>query len=92
MKENNSKTVLAIDLKDDDTASVTLGGNLDDIVYSLVNGVGIVISHLADTAPDDLKKDMFNDIKDLVIETVSSEINYDSYGDLDHYDLDEDNE
>lgn len=92
MKENNSKTVLAIDLKDDDTASVTLGGNLDDIVYALVNGIGIVISHLADTAPDDLKKDMFNDIKDLVIETVSSEINYDSYGDLDHYDLDEDNE
>lgn len=92
MKENNSKTVLAIDLKDDDTASVTLGGNLDDMVYALVNGVGIVISHLADIVPDDLKKDMFNDIKDLVIETVSSEINYESYGDLDHYDLDEDDE
>lgn len=92
MKENNSKTILAIDLKDDDTANITLGGNLEDIVYALVNGIGITISHLADNAPDNLKQDMFNDIKDLVIETVSSKVNYESYGELDHNDLDKDDE
>lgn len=92
MKQNESKTILAWDIKDDETANIALGGNLNDIIFALVNGVGITLSHLANNAPDDTKEDMFNDIKDLVIETISSEINYESYGNLDYYDLDEDNE
>ncbi len=86
MKENEAKTILSIDLRDDETASVTLGGNLDDIIYALVNGVGIVMSNLVEKYPIDVKEKLFNDIKDVIITTIKEDVDYKSYTELDYFD------
>ena len=86
MKENEAKTILSIDLRDDETASVTLGGNLDDIIYALINGVGIVISNLVEKYPVDVKEELFNDIKDVIISGIKEDVDYKSYSELDYFD------
>lgn len=86
MKENEAKTILSIDLRDDETGSVTLGGNLDDIISALVNGVGIVMSNLVEKYPVDVKEELFNDIKDVIITTIKEDIDYKSYTELDYFD------
>ena len=86
MKENEAKTILSIDLRDDETASVTLGGNLDDIIYALVNGIGIVVSNLVEKYPIDVKEELFNDIKDVIISGIKEDVDYKSYGELDYFD------
>ena len=86
MKENEAKTILSIDLRDDETGSVTLGGNLDDIIYALVNGVGIVISNLVEQYPVDVKEELFNDIKDAIITGIKEDVNYKLYSELDYFD------
>ena len=86
MKENEAKTILSIDLRDDETASVTLGGNLDDIVYALINGVGIVMSNLVEKYPIDVKEKLFNDIKDVIISSIKEDVDYKSYSELDYFD------
>ena len=86
MKENEAKTILSIDLRDDETASVTLGGNLDDIIYALVNGIGIVMSNLVEKYPIDVKEKLFNDIKDVIISSIKEDVDYKSYSELDYFD------
>ena len=86
MKENEAKTILSIDLRDDETASVTLGGNLDDIIYALVNGIGIVMSNLVEKYPIDVKEKLFNDIKDVIISSIKEDMDYKSYSELDYFD------
>ena len=86
MKENEAKTILSIDLRDDETASVTLGGNLDDIIYALVNGIGIVVSNLVEKYPIDVKEELFNDIKDVIISGIKEDVDYKSYSELDYFD------
>ena len=86
MKENEAKTILSIDLRDDETASVTLGGNLDDIIYALVNGIGIVMSTLVEKYPIDVKEELFNDIKDVIISGIKEDVDYKSYSELNYFD------
>ena len=86
MKENEAKTILSIDLRDDETASVTLGGNLDDIIYALVNGIGIVMSNLVEKYPIDVKEELFNDIKDVISSGIKEDVDYKSYSELDYFD------
>ena len=86
MKENEAKTIVSIDLRDDETASVTLGGNLDDIIYALVNGIGIVMSNLVEKYPIDVKEKLFNDIKDVIISSIKEDVDYKSYSELDYFD------
>ena len=86
MKENEAKTILSIDLRDDETASVTLGGNFDDIIYALVNGIGIVMSNLVEKYPIDVKEELFNDIKDVIISGIKEDVDYKSYSELDYFD------
>ena len=86
MKENEAKTILSIDLRNDETASVTLGGNLDDIIYALVNGIGIVMSNLVEKYPIDVKEKLFNDIKDVIISSIKEDVDYKSYSELDYFD------
>ena len=86
MKENEAKTILSIDLRDDETSSITLGGNLDDIIYALVNGVGIVMSNLVEKYPIDVKEKLFNDIKDVIISSIKEDVDYKSYSELDYFD------
>ena len=86
MKENEAKTILSIDLRDDETASITLGGNLDDIIYALVNGIGIVMSNLVEKYPIDVKEELFNDIKDVIISGIKEDVDYKSYSELDYFD------
>ena len=86
MKENEAKTILSIDLRDDETASIILGGNLDDIIYALVNGIGIVMSNLVEKYPIDVKEELFNDIKDVIISGIKEDVDYKSYSELDYFD------
>lgn len=86
MKENKAKTVLAIDLRDDETASITLGGNLDEIIYALTVGVGVIISNLVENYPSEIQEELFNDIKDVVVNTIKEDVNYKSYNKLDYFD------
>ena len=86
MKENEAKTILSIDLRDDETSSVTLSGNLDDIIYALINGVGIVMSNLVEKYPIDVKEELFNDIKDVIISGIKEDVDYKSYSELDYFD------
>ena len=86
MKENEAKTILSIDLRDYETSSITLGGNLDDIIYALVNGVGIVMSNLVEQYPVDVKEELFNDIKDAIITGIKEDVDYKSYSELDYFD------
>ena len=60
--------------------------SIDDIIYALVNGIGIVMSNLVEKYPIDVKEELFNDIKDVIITTIKEDIDYKSYTELDYFD------
>lgn len=89
MKENKANSILNVDIREDETATVSIRGNLDDIVLALVNSIGITISHLVYGANTDSPKEMFDDLKNLVIESITEAVDYESYCELEHYDEDD---
>ena len=89
MKENKVNSILNVDIREDETATVSIRGNLDDIVLALVNSIGITISHLVEDANTDSPKEMFDDLKNLVMESITEAVDYESYCELEHYDKDD---
>ncbi len=89
MKENKANSILNVDIREDETATVSIRGNLDDIVLALVNSIGITISHLVEGANIDSPKEMFDDLKNLVMESITEAVDYESYCELEHYDEDD---
>lgn len=78
MSENKGKNILALTMMNDGTANIEMNGNFEDIVEALIGGVDLTLRQLVDDSDNDSPEEMFNDIKNMIVESIADYVNYEN--------------
>lgn len=85
MTGSNSKNlILSLAMYSDNNASIQFGGDLSDILSSLVAGIEIILSELTNGVEH--REEMFNDIKSTIIDSIQECVTLDTLNEIEYKD------